>query len=355
MIPYLFIIFLSFVLAGLDFFQLRKVDKIWFFIGFISLLVLFSSLRPAGIDRDYEAYRMAYGYMHYFEWRNILSAYSTYQMEFGYIFLTKLFSSLGFSFGGFLFFYELISGIFLGVLIYKRSPFPLISLCLYVCLFYFLRDFTQIRFAFSCVLLLTGLFMFSDNNKPMGLVYLILAGLLHNSAWIGLLVPLCYYVCFNRWIYLLFPLFGYVISFFHPIKIILHAIGLPEQITRYFNTTTDVGAGVMSYLFSYGLLILSVFNFEKLKELFGAKFEYGYISLSLSVFIGLMFINFPIMQRISGALFTISIFFVPYIIKMFAEKKWYGYRDVLALGIVMVFLFYGVRLILIARILKPYF
>jgi len=355
MIPYVIILSLSFLLTGLDFFRLRKKDNIWFFIAIIAILVLLSGLRPAGIDRDYAAYRTAYGYMQYLSWHDILGAYATYQLELGYVFLTKLFYSLGFSFGGFLFIYEFVLGTLLAFLIYKYSPYPFTTLCLYISLFYFLRNFTQIRFAFSAVLLLYGLFKFSEKKIIRGILFITLAGLLHNAAWIGLCVPLCYYTFYNRWLYIIFPPIGYIISFFHPIKIIFSLVGLPKQLTRYFHTTMNIGVGLMSYFFSYILLVLAVFHYQKLKELFGVKFEYLYISLALAVFIGLMFVDFPIMQRVSGALFTTSIFFVAYIIKMLTEREWYGYREVFAMGVVLIFLFYGFKLILISHILRPYF
>lgn len=355
MAPYIVILVLSFILVWLDYVQLNMKGKLLFFIPFIVILILFVSFRPPDIDRDYEAYRTAYSYMRYLNWNNLLSAYSTYQLEFGYVFLTKFFYSLGFSFAGFLVVYEFFLGVMLARLIFNYSPYFFTSLCMYVCLFYFLRNFTQIRFAFSAVLLLYALFKFAEKKRLAAWIYLITAGLLHNSAWIGLFIPLSYMVFYNRWIYLIFPPFGYIFSFFHPIHIILIIIGLPEQISRYLNSAVDVGASLMSYVFGYVLLIISVFNYQKIKEIYGAKFEYLYIALSFSTFIGLLFIHFPIMQRLSGALFTCSIFLVPYIIKVWSEKKMYGFREIFAFGIILVFFLYGIKLILVSHLLKPYF
>jgi|GEM_PF-3274109 len=355
MTPYITILLLSFLLVALDAVQLNRKEKLYFFVPFVALLIVFAGSRPPGIDRDYQWYNTAYGYMKYLGWSHLLQAYALYQFEIGYVFLTKLFYSLGLPFAGFLFLYEAAMGVVLGRLIYRYSPYPFTSLCMYVCLFYFLRDFTQIRFAFSAVLLVNGLLKFAEDKRRAGWACLIVAGLLHNSAWIGLFIPLFYTVFYNRWIYLLFPPLGYLISLFHPIQIILSLVGLPQQITRYLTEHVTIGASIMSYVFCYVLMILSVFHYEKLKALYGRKFEYLYISFALSTFIGLMFVEFPIMQRISGALFTTSILFVPYIIKTFTEKKWYGYREIFAFGIVLVYFYYGIKLILVGHLLKPFF
>lgn len=355
MIPYIVILCLSFLLSGLEYLRLRAKEKIWFFLGLVCILILFASLKPPHVDLDYENYATAYGYMKYLPWSHLFSAYSTYNMEFGYIFLNKLFSSIGFSFSGFLFFYELALGIVSARLMYKYSPYPLTTLCLYVSLFYFIRDLTQIRFAFSAILLLSGFFNLAEDKKWGGWICLICAGLLHNSAWIGLLIPLSYHFFYNRWLYLIFPPLGYIISLFHPIDLLLRFVGLPEQITRYLADPTAAASGFMIYPFAYMLMIFGVFHYPKMKELFGAKFEYLFISLAFGVFLGLMFLNFPIMQRISGALITAVVFYIAFIIKMLYEKKWYGYRDLFALSMLVVFLYYGFKLILIAHILKPYF
>lgn len=355
MVPYITIIIISVLLTRLDAVQLRKYDKLWFFVPFMLVLTLFVSLRPPAIDRDYVAYQTAYGYMQYFDWKDMLYAYSIYQLEWGYVFLTKLFYSLGFSFAAFLFVYEFLLGVLMARLFYKYSPYFFTSLCMYVCLFFFLRNFTQIRFAFASILLVYGLFQCAEKKMWTGLLCMIGGGLIHNAAWIGLFVPLCYLIFFNRWIYLIFPVLGIFVSLLHPIQLIASLVGLPGQITRYFTAPTEVGSSLMSYVFSYALLIISVLHYDKLKELFGRKFEYIYIALSISIFIGLAFIEFPIMQRISNALFTISIFLVPYLMKLLSEKRWYGYRDLFAFGVILVFFVYGAKLILVSHLLKPYF
>jgi len=335
--------------------RLRSQDKIWLFAAMIGVMALVAGLRRPYVDRDYENYAMTFGFMQYLPWKDILSAYSTYNMELGYIFLNKLFSSLGFSFGAFLFLYELALGVVLARLIYKYSPYPLITLCLYVSLFYFIRDFTQIRFAFGCILMLYGLFKLSEAEKGAGWTLLICAGLLHNAAWIGIFIPLCYSLFYNRWLYLLFPPLGYIISLFHPMYLISHFVGLPEQITRYMMASVKISSGLMGYLFAFLLMIFGVFHYQKMKELFGVKFDYLFIALSLGVFFGLMFLNFPIMQRVSGALITASIFYIAFILRLLSEKKWYGYRDVFAFSVVLMYLYYGFRYILVSHILQPYF
>lgn len=352
---YVIILCLAFVLAGVEFFGLRSRDKVWLFVAMIAVMVVLAGLRRPYVDRDYQNYAMTFGFMQYFPWKDILKAYSTYDMELGYIFLNKLFSFAGFSFAGFLFVYELGLGIVLARLIYKYSPYPLITLCLYVSLFYFIRDFTQIRFAFGSILMLYGLFKLSEGENRDGWILLICAGLLHNAAWIGVLVPLCYGLFYNRWVYLIFPPLGYIVGRFHPMYLLAHFMGLPEQITRYMISSVKISSGLLGYLFAFVLMIFGVFHYQKLKDLFGVKFDYLYIALSLGVFLGLMFLNFPIMQRISGALITASIFYIAFIIKMLSEKKWYGYRDIFAISVMLMYLYYGFRYILISHLLNPYF
>jgi hypothetical protein len=202
--------------------------------------------------------------------------------------------------------------------------------------------------------MLFGLFKLSEGERN-GWLLLICAGLLHNAAWIGLLIPLCYSVLYNRWLYLIFPPLGYIISLFHPMYLIARFIGLPEQITRYMIPSVRVSSGIMGYLFAFLLMVFGVWHYEKLKSLFGVKFDYLFIALSLGVFLGLMFLNFPIMQRVSGALITASIFYIAFIIKALSEKKWYGYRDIFALSVVIMYMYYGFNYILVSHILRPYF
>jgi len=355
MMPYVIILSLAFLLAGVELVRLRSQDKVWLFAAMIAVMVLLAGLRGPYVDRDYGNYQIAFGYMQYLPWKDILSAYSIYNMELGYILLTKIFSSAGFSFAGFLFVYELVTGIVLARLIYKYSPYPLITLCLYVSLFYFIRDFTQIRFALACLLMLFGLFKHSEGERSSGLALLVCAGLLHNAVWIALMIPLSYSLFYNRWLYLAFPPLGYIVSLFHPMYLIARFVGLPEQISRYMIPSVRISSGLMGYLFAFLLMVFGVFHYKKLRDLFGVKFDYLFIALSLGVFLGLMFLNFPIMQRVSGALITAAIFYIAFVIKMLAEKKWYGYRDVFAFSVLLMYLYYGFRFILVARILKPYF
>lgn len=355
MAPYLIIIIVAFFLTSLDFVRLNAREKLYFYIPFIFILILFAGLRPAGIDRDYAAYKNLYGYMEYFQWSEAFKAYSMYQMEPGYVLLNKFFFSLGFTYGQFLFIYELIIGIFLWKFIYKYSPFPFISVSMYVCLFYYFREFTQIRFAFSSTLVMSGLMNLGEEHHKKGYAYLILAGLIHNSAWVGLLIPLCYKFFYNRWIYLIFPPLGFLIGLFNPIGIILSLVGLPPQLARYLNTDMEMGSAFMSYLFMYTFLLISAFKYEKLKAMFGKKFEFIYVSASMSVFIGVMFLTFPIMQRLSGALFTISIIWIPYLMKMFYAERSFAWHDILGAVVVVLFIFYGLKLVLVSNLLHPYF
>src|SRR5690606_19321858 len=125
-------------------------------------LVLFVGLRSIGVDNDSAAYEEAFKIAGKTSWIDLFTGNYGETMERGYLLLNKLIYSVDGTVHGVFLMMDILTGLINFTLIYHRSPLPFSSVLMYVCLFYFFRDFTQIRYALSAGLGLWAIFMLID-------------------------------------------------------------------------------------------------------------------------------------------------------------------------------------------------
>lgn len=93
---------------------------------------------------------------------------------------------------------SLISITLLNSLIKKYSPYPLLSLYLYISLFYFKRDIITIRYGISALLLLWGLILLIEKKRIKSGLFIILSMLFHYSSISVLSFIPFYYIFKNK-------------------------------------------------------------------------------------------------------------------------------------------------------------
>lgn len=70
----------------------------------------------------------------------------------------------------------------LSYIIKRYSPYPFLSLFIYVACFYFKRDIITIRFALSCVMMLISIIQLSKENYSKSAIFAVIAFLFHYTA-----------------------------------------------------------------------------------------------------------------------------------------------------------------------------
>lgn len=135
--------------------------------------------------------------------------------EQGYMWVSELFSSLGFSFQGFVFF---ISAFCLGVVHYsvrKYSPWTIFSIVLYMALYLFYYNIIALRQMFALTFVVFS-FQFIEKRQLIPFAIMIfLSFLFHKSSIIfAIAYPFCVYYRFNIVSLILILSFSVILSFF---------------------------------------------------------------------------------------------------------------------------------------------
>lgn len=165
-------------LISLDKYLPEKIGKYLSVFLFFSLLV-FCSMR-GGIDRDHQSYINIYGY--------ILNG-TNYLIEPTFYFFTYI--SHFFLESSLLLFllYAFIACSLKFYIFRKYCIFPVVSILVYYCNYYFLHEMTQIRVGVSIALAIIGINFWVQGYKKYFWPFLFLSFLFHFSALVFLIVP----------------------------------------------------------------------------------------------------------------------------------------------------------------------
>lgn len=155
--------------------------SIWFFFVVGAILVLFSGLRPIGLDPDSANYVVVL--------KSQLSEFSFLEKEPLYlliIWLSKVFSNNDVGF-----FFLTFSLIGVSVKLYailKVSKYQLLSLYLYICLYFVLHEMTQIRAGVASGLFLLSTKDYYDKKYGAFLIKILIASMFHYSSLCALVL-----------------------------------------------------------------------------------------------------------------------------------------------------------------------
>lgn len=135
-------------------------DKKRFLYLAIGLMVLIMGLRAQTMGVDLRGYLASFETLNEYSWKEILGLESYLNYERGYIIFNKLVGSIWCNRQFFLFVCAAISIIPVGIVIYKCSPDPLLSIIIYIGLPVFLLNYSGLRQAIAIgILILSFEFM----------------------------------------------------------------------------------------------------------------------------------------------------------------------------------------------------
>lgn len=346
MAAYYVIVIVALLISVFDFIK-NDIIRLVAYMGYCLALVLFIGLRSVGVDNDGSNYEDAFNLAGELPWADLILGSYGVTMERGYLLLNKLIGALGGNIRVVFLVMAAVTGAVNYTLIYKKSPLPFTSLFLYVCFFFFYRDFTQIRFALSAGIGMWAIFGWLDRKYLLATLLVLLAASIHSAVLVVFLLFLLYELYKNMWVYFLLPAVGLIGGLFDPIMLLFRLGGLPPTLAQYVELE-EFGSGgyVVSAIAQVLMAAMLIFR-EKLVERYSeAWFNLLFIALSVGSFINLLFISFAIMQRLALLLFGAVLFAMPslsHTLESEEDGKFYAlfFRVVLMVYV----LYYGLKMI----------
>lgn len=166
------------VLIVLSFVEVLYNDKRIIFISG-TILALFAGLR-FNLGYDFFSYER-----YYYEANSLSQVFDgSVRLERGYLFLSTLFSSLGFNYYTFVLFFSFLSLGLLIMFMYKHAPFPTMVLTYYFARFFMARDMGQVRGAIAAIILLYALPYIQKKQIIKFLIIVFIASLFHISSFL---------------------------------------------------------------------------------------------------------------------------------------------------------------------------
>ena len=265
MIPYYILIVVTFCCCAFDFVKDRYI-QVFPYIALCVALTLFAGLRGVGVDNDGIAYEDAFNLASSMSWSDLFTGNYPETMERGYLLLNKVINVFGGNIQVVFLLMAVITGGLNYALIYRKSPFPFLSVFVYVCFFYFYRDFTQIRYALASALSMWALFQFVERRYVAFFILVFVAAFFHASALVVLLPALVSLFLRNAWFFLFLPVVGLVGGLFNPIMFLFQLGGLPPVLVNYV-MGDEIGQGgyLISAIAQVLLVALLMFRGELLK------------------------------------------------------------------------------------------
>ncbi len=350
---YYLIFVIAFFLCIFDFVHEKSLYT-YIYTLFCIFLISLVSFRRIGIDNDSLTYQNMFFMYAQSSFSDILRGGYGYA-ERGYVFLNKIISVIGGNFRVLMVVMAILTGFLNYRFLYKNSIYPFISLFTYLSFFYLYRDFTQIRYALSCVLIFWSIKYYLDRNFKCFIIFFILAVLFHNAASIFLITLPFIYIIKNKFFYLLLPIPSLLIGLtYNPFTYLLSKTGLAEgHMSIYLN---EGGGGSFS-ISVLGFILISIYYFMTKKDRqeqnnFHSDFYFKIVALGVSL--NLLFIQSSIFQRFSFLLFQFSVLLLPIVIKQIQNKAKNKDFSILFYYAISIFLLlYGIRMIN-PNLIRPY-
>ena len=354
---YYIIFIISFLLCFFDFVKRNKVKKLVYFYFCVFLLFIISN-RKIGIDNDSFTYEDMYNFYQNVTINDVWIGGFGY-VEKGYVYLNQFVGFLGGNFRILLFTVSIISCSLIYGFIFKTSKLPFLSLLFYLSFFFLYRDFTQIRYALSCGLVFWCCYYYINKNYKLGILFLLLALLFHNSAVIILPALITVYFVKKKELYLIAIIPCALIGFvYNPLPLLL-ASGLSNDHMQLYKNE-EGGGGLAISIVGFVIILLYYlllkFNKRKIEYIeYGSFFGDFYFKLvALSIALNFLFIQSAIFQRFSMMLFQFVVVLFPLV--LFGYRKVSKQKDtfiVLYFFCSVFLLFYGIRMI-DEHLIRPY-
>lgn len=354
MAAYYAIIITAFLLSIFDLVK-SDVVRLIVYVGYCLILVLFIGLRSVGVDNDGANYEDAFNLAGGLSWLDLVIGNYDETMERGYLLLNKIIYALGGNIHTVFLLMASLTGLVNYTLIYKKSPLPFASLLLYVCFFFFYRDFTQIRFGLSAGMGLWAVLLWADRRYLFALLLVLIASSIHSAVLVVALLIVLYSVIQNAWFYFLLPIFGLIGGFFDPVMILFKLGGLPPTLAQYVEFEEfGTGGYVISLIAQVFMAAMLIFKTRLLNRYPKSLFDLLFVALALGSFINLLFISFAIMQRLALLLFGAILFAMPYLCYLLESDKDDKFNALFFRFIFMVYVFYYGLKMIDPGLMQPY-
>lgn len=324
---YYCIFILSFLLCIFDFTKIR-VFTLFVYVCFVLFITVFVGCRKVGVDNDSITYQWMYNLYKESDILEILCGGGFGYVEKGYVFLNKIVAELGGNFRNVIFIMALLTSFANYTFFVKKSFLPFLSLLFYLSFFILYRDFTQIRYAFSCALCFWAVYFYIDEKYGYTTLFLVSAILFHNTAIV--LIPVLFFIRFvnvdKLYLALIIPalLVGYSINIF---SYLLNKYFINVHMQIYQNEPGGAGLAI-SLVGCFIMILYQYINHIYKKKRYGeikSREETVYYNLvSISVIVNFLFIQSAIFQRVSYLFFQFSILLLPIIffkIKKLLKKR----------------------------------
>lgn len=262
----------SLIICIFDFQKSSSTKRIILFSFFIILFIISAS-------KNYDTCFDTQNYINSFEKNNGIIGIETIGFSWyepGYSFIETITKSYTDNYFYLFATISLISLSLLAYIIYKYSPYPFLSLFIYISFFYFKRDIITIRYGCACMFCLLGIIKLIEKNNRLSYLFFFLGFLFHYSVMsVICYIPFLHYYMKHKTknaellclICFLFSIIGITIFQF----IMLAASFAPDFLSLGLNKglahLDDEGAGGLKQLIPY-LPIIYFYNRVRIKDSF---------------------------------------------------------------------------------------
>ncbi len=299
-----------------------------FFVMMLALLCL----RSPDLGRDLPNYKYHYDSIAATPWRNLSP--SVFGMEWGYVLLNKLASSIWDNFSFFLAIVALLEVLPIAFLYKKESELPLLTILLYVNMSTFSLMFSGLRQSIAIALGVIA-FYYTKRKQPIRFIVsvMLISYLFHISAFVLIFMYPAYHIRISKRLLpvILMVFFAVLVSATRLFSYVLLALTTKYQVA--YSQTTETGA----YTFIVLLLMFTVFAF-----VFEPKGRYGPMASGLRNFLLIcLFIQaFAPIHNIAMRFAYYYLIFLPLLIPFVVTSGNRKYRPILRMAYVIMAIFF---------------
>lgn len=317
------------------FFEERLGHFKWYVYTLVGIgLIVLAAIRPVGIDND------SFVYEDYFV--NYDNPINELAVEFSYRWLSKIFYA-SFKDVHSVFLLYAILGVTLKIIAFRRlTKLPFLALAIYICTYYILHEFTQIRVGISSGILLFIIMSLGEGKRLTAFALMLVAAVFHYSSI--MLLPLLLLQNEDltereKRFWQMLVLAGYVLYFTHIELLSLPIPYIADKIETYKNMKEG---GFLDEVHVFNLVYLvKIFIFFYIIEFYDViKKESQYLPImikmeSISLFSFTAFSSLPVLSfRISELFGIVEI--ILYVNIFYTIRPWWISKIVVsALGMVL--------------------
>lgn len=308
--------------------KLNKATVNAFFIIWFILL----ALRSFEMGADTLSYRDHYYSSSYLSFGEIFGYIFSGDIEFGFIFLAKIFNLFSADFRVFMIF---LSAVFLFLLwkLYHAyaNSFSYISIVIYLCLGLFSMSFSGLRQLVAIGLAIPAFQFTKDRKIWRFLLMVLLAFLFHRSAFILLLMYPVYHLKFKKWYYVLFVLPPIALIYIFRVAIFNF---LMRFISDFYNAQLDYN-GAISIFALLLLFVLFAFILPDSKQL-----DYDTIGLRNLLVLSVFIQPFAGIYSLAMRMNYYFLIFVPLLIPKVIQHSSTKFRHITVIAIIIMTVYF---------------